>query len=241
MANKSFSHIKSLIYPNDPFIGFSLKDKKIKLNEPDQSFINIDGKIFLKNLVCRLNPSLVIEVGSWMGASAIEIGTALKSLNKKGGLICVDTWLGAREFWTTAEDSGGWYSSMQLSIETYRNGRYKNLAIKNGYPNVYYDFLANIALSGLSDVVCPFPQTSVIAARWFKAHGISADLIYIDASHDYEDVKMDINLYWNLLNNGGILFGDDYWIVDVKNAVDEFCVANKLQMKKEMPFWLIMK
>jgi hypothetical protein len=52
-------------------------------------------------------------------------------------------------------------------------------------------------------------------------HGIRADLIYLDGSHDYEDVACDIAAYRPLLTPGGVLFGDDYdtW-VDVRQAVE---------------------
>ena len=43
----------------------------------------------------------------------------------------------------------------------------------------------------------------------------------MDASHETEDVKKDIRMYWEILNSGGAMFGDDYisWI-SVKTAVD---------------------
>ena len=41
-------------------------------------------------------------------------------------------------------------------------------------------------------------------------------------SHDYESVKQDIKIYWEKLNKGGIMFGDDYNTWDgVKKAVNE--------------------
>lgn len=52
------------------------------------------------------------------------------------------------------------------------------------------------------------------------------DVVYLDASHEYEDIKADINA-WNPKTNG-ILCGDDYidiWSGVIK-AVDEFCTPN---------------
>jgi hypothetical protein len=53
--------------------------------------------------------------------------------------------------------------------------------------------------------------------------GIEAYLIYVDASHEYADVKSDIASFSRLLKRNGIMFGDDmndHW-PGVKRAVIE--------------------
>ncbi len=46
------------------------------------------------------------------------------------------------------------------------------------------------------------------------AHGIipddSVDLLFIDGSHEYEDVKNDIKNYWPKLREGGVMLGHDF-------------------------------
>ena len=64
-----------------------------------------------------------------------------------------------------------------------------------------------------------------------------ADLIYIDGSHEYEDVKKDIEMWQNRATK--ILCGDDYtdsW-PGVKKAVDE-C---GLQVNKDQRLWYVKK
>ena len=82
----------------------------------------------------------------------------------------------------------------------------------------------------------------MIGARWFAKENIKADLIYIDASHDYEDVRVDLEAYWPLLNEGGVIFGDDYnehqW-PGVVEAVNEFFAFTTIQSKEG--FWIIRK
>lgn len=151
----------------------------------------------------------VIEVGSWKGKSCITIAETLKRLGFINiRIIAIDTWLGAPEFWTWGIDDPS---------------RGKSLNINNGYPNVFYTFTKNIKYFKHNDVVVPFPISSAQGAEVLKHHNILADIIYIDASHEYEPVKQDIFSYWQLLKTGGTMIGDDYlknW-PGVMKAVDE--------------------
>ena len=45
-------------------------------------------------------PLLLVEVGSWKGQSSVAFAKHLKQLGPDHRLVCVDTWLGAPEFWT---------------------------------------------------------------------------------------------------------------------------------------------
>jgi len=78
--------------------------------------------------------------------------------------------------------------------------------------------------------------TSERARRRIKNN--SLDFCYIDADHNYQKVKKDINWWWVKIKKGGILCGHDYgynfkpreewpW-PGVRKAVDEFCKQNKL-------------
>lgn len=55
------------------------------------------------------------------------------------------------------------------------------------------------------------------------------DFVYIDASHDYPDVLADLNVWWDVLQPGGILAGHDYCEdhPGVVRAVNEF-LTNKV-------------
>lgn len=58
-----------------------------------------------------------------------------------------------------------------------------------------------------------------------EAFGIlePVDLVFLDGSHDYEDVKWELENYCNLVNPGGILAGHDWDIFEgVNKAVNEF-------------------
>lgn len=186
---------------------------------------NGNSNIFRK-LIDSKNPKTIIEVGTWKGQSAITMAEYIKSTNRDTKIYCVDTWLGALEFWDSAKHTPE-----------------RNLLLKNGYPNIYYQFLSNVVHRGVEDIIIPFPNTSYIGYLYFKNVGIKADMIYIDASHEELDVYNDIKYYSALLNKHGIIFGDDYrgW-EGVRKSVDRYVYENDLNMEVlEDNFWIIKK
>lgn len=180
--------IRSQLHSIDPYGGFTC----------DRSQFDAHGwggthPIF-EQIISQLKPAITVEVGSWKGASAITIAKAMKKVRADSELICVDTWLGAPEFWMDKTDQS----------------RYLSLKLKNGYPQVYYTFLNNMMSEGLQDIVTPFPATSFVAQRWFTNNNLAADLIYVDAAHEYQEVIADIAGWLKVLRPGGIMIGDDY-------------------------------
>lgn len=111
----------------------------------------------------------------------------------------------------------------------------KSLKLVNGYPTVYYDFLSNVVLSGHADMIIPLPLPSSVAAKVLADHYIRAELIYIDGSHEYEDVAADIVNYRKLATTNGIMFGDDMVWPGVKHAVLENIPPQSLYVDGE--FW----
>jgi hypothetical protein len=178
--------------------------------------------------VSALRPQLVIELGTWLGGSALCFAQALRDLEIDGEVVCVDTWLGSEEFWTPGVTHPDGYD------------RYAALELRNGYPSVYFRFLQNVVDAELSDVITPFPTTGDIAARWFRQHGVQADLIYIDASHDEDSVGRDIGHYMPLLTPAGTLMGDDHsasW-PGVIAAVAAFAAARDVRIVLSGEKWL---
>jgi len=50
----------------------------------------------------------------------------------------------------------------------------------------------------------------------------SLDAVFIDGDHTYDAVLADLAFWWKKVKVGGHVVGDDYWIDDVKRAVDAF-------------------
>jgi hypothetical protein len=166
-------------------------------------------------LIDKVKPKVIVEVGCWKGQSTVSMLEA----SKDSKIYCIDTWLGAVEFYTKQTPD-------------------RDLMKLHGYPQVYYQFLSNIVTTGHIERVEPMPMTSRMGAELCPI----GDLIYIDASHEYKDVKEDLEGYYLKLNKGGIMFGDDYYNVDfpgVKQAVDEFAIEKGLKLTVfDSWFWI---
>lgn len=178
-----------------------------------------------RELIAQLKPRLILEVGTWKGASALEMAAAAGDLGLDTKIVCIDTWLGALEFWTDHDDPA----------------RYQSLKLRHGYPSVYYQFLANVCHKGCQDRIIPFPQTASTAALWFRRFGIVADMIYIDASHEEEDVYQDLCSYWEVAAANGILFGDDYSWDGVRLAVERFAKEENRTVSFSADKWILRK
>lgn len=68
-------------------------------------------------------------------------------------------------------------------------------------------FKKNMMDVGLWGQIRPFLMDSIEAANFFKEDYF--DFIFIDASHDYESVKADIEAWYPKLKSGGIISGHD--------------------------------
>lgn len=192
--------IRSLIHAKDPFSGFHHSH-----NFNDKSRVagwNYDREYFPK-IMEEVRPKTILEVGSWLGGSAIRMATIAQNYVAPEDLevVCIDTWLGASEFWSKQEDSS------------------RDLKLVNGYPSVYYDFLSNVFNAQLQNIITPFPISSSAGLKFLIRNGVRFDLAYIDGSHDYEDVVNDIKLARQV---APVLFGDDFYsFQDVGRAVTE--------------------
>lgn len=154
------------------------------------------------------DPGVVLELGVWKGASTIFMAKRMKERGAGGVVLAVDTWLGSSEHRLNPEWRG-W------------------LGLESGLPTLYRMFLANVVAAGVQDYVVPLPLDSINAAQVVSALGIRPDAMHVDAGHDYRSVKADLETWWPLLSERGVLIGDDYdpsgasW-PGVKEAVDEF-------------------
>ncbi|MEI8125029.1 MAG: class I SAM-dependent methyltransferase [Parachlamydiaceae bacterium] len=140
---------------------------------------------------------------------AVEIGSWIGSsarfiasrLQENGILYAVDSWLGTPEANILLQDPR--------------------------LPHLFQLFLSNIKYAGLTHKVVPVRMYSVMAAQILD---IKADLIYIDAAHDYQNVLDDIMAWHPHLTQGGVMCGDDWSLYEgVSKAVLQ--AAKELNVK----------
>lgn len=100
----------------------------------------------------------------------------------------------------------------------------------------YRRFLANI--EPVSDRIEVRRESSLEAAESFD--DASCDFVFIDASHEYEDVRDDLVAWYPKVKSGGVLAGHDYHWPGVSRAVKEFTAANGLQRPRKTELcWVI--
>jgi len=95
------------------------------------------------------------------------------------------------------------------------------------FDQVFDEFMTNIC--PVKDVVWVRHMESTRASTTFADEEFS--FIFIDACHQYEEVKKDLQLWYPKVKSGGIFAGHDYGTWDgVTKAVDEFVKNNSLKV-----------
>lgn len=146
---------------------------------------------FFYEIINELKPQVVIEVGTFLGRSAIHMGQQLRGAGLDSAIICVDTWLGDEIHW------------MLPDIRPL-------LRHTCGRPELYQTFLNNVFITSMDKTIVPLPMDSMSAARLLAKLGVHADLVYIDGCHAEGEVYRDLEAYWARLRPGGAMLVDDY-------------------------------
>ena len=155
---------------------------------------------------------LVLEVGSWLGLSTRLMAEGMRKRSVRGTVVAIDTWLGSPEH------------IGDVQLET-----------------LYEQFLSNVKHERLEDYIIPFRISSVQAGHYLESKSILADIVYIDAGHEYESVKLDVDVFWRLLKPGGYMIFDDYAWAGVKQAVDEHSQRLGVKLKVSGALAMIQK
>jgi predicted O-methyltransferase YrrM len=166
---------------------------------------------YFKKYIEQLKPNLIVEIGTWLGGSAIHMGHLLREAGLNDScIVCVDTWLGSADHYLAPEFRG-------------------TLKLVNGRPTFYDDFMRNVAEAGLQDLILPFSIASTGAAEVLRASSISPDLVYLDGDHTSRGFRADLDLYWERLRPGGCLIGDDFDWEQIHMNVLEFAFLQKIE------------
>lgn len=154
--------------------------------------------------------SYALTVEGWCAPAELEY---LASLAEKSLCILeVGSWRGRSSSALAAHTEG-----IVVCVDTWR-GSVEHQAELKGKPTsgVWFDFQQN---TSRYDNIWPLPMNSLAAARVVSLGPMRFDMIFIDASHDYESVAADIQAWRPLLTPEGILCGHDIGRHSVKAAV----------------------
>jgi predicted O-methyltransferase YrrM len=133
----------------------------------------------------------LLEIGSWVGNSAVLWADTIRSTGRKGMVLCVDPW---QPYFKVEQEKA--YSAPTIMNKALKKDR------------IFKLFLYNIKTSGHSDMVYPIkgPSDQVLPLLQEK----SFDMVYVDGDHSYSAIKRDLQNAARLIGEGGIIAGDDF-------------------------------
>lgn len=161
--------------------------------ETDYLFSNnwFDGnKAIWSQLLQQINPTRILEVGSYEGKSTVFIIESLANINDLE-IHCIDSWEGGIE-----HKQGGSAETNMPEVEA-RFAHNMKIAINKSSRTVKLELHKGLSNKELPKLVASDMQ------EYF-------DFIYIDGSHQAPDVLLDAILGFELLKIGGVMAFDDY-------------------------------
>jgi hypothetical protein len=177
-----------------------------------------EAKKIFKKVLNENNIESFCELGSFLGTSAKAILDNRVNENMK--LYCVDIW------------DRDW-------IERNYDKKIKEWVFGHiGERDLYETFLDN--LREYKDNVIPIKNTTLRAVQTLYSRGIKIDAFYVDANHEYNSVKEDLNVIKKLYPSS-IICGDDFDFEGVEKAVNECAeeYSQKVHTTPEGMCWLL--
>lgn len=184
-----------------------------------------NGAVF-ENLIRKVRPKTIIEVGTFLGASALHMFELTRGLGLYDTqIICIDDFRG----WPGFSD----------------HLRMKDMKMVNGDVLLMYQFMQNVMQANATESVVYMPFSSGSALEKLCEWGVFGELIEVDAGHDFHSAWSDINRAFKLLKpglEGGVIFGHDYFTAadnrGVRRAVNLFARAHNLTVQVDGQHWV---
>jgi predicted O-methyltransferase YrrM len=146
------------------------------------------------------------DVEGWLTDEEAEaLYTLARSCTGKGAIVELGSWKGR--------------STVCLGLGSKAGAGVPVYAVDRPRGDIYEAFERNIRRAGVEDVVRPVNSSSEEAARDFDE---PIELLFIDASHKYDLVKLDWDLWVPKLVEGGVLaMHDTTWFDGPKRIAEE--------------------
>lgn len=153
------------------------------------------------SLIPQTNPTRILEIGSYEGASTCYLIEKLAAL-KEIEIHCVDTWEGGVEH---KKGGGGEANMFDVEKRFHHNTKVAISKVENTVQLVLHKEFSDVAL----------PKLLADGKQGYF------DFIYVDGSHQAPDVLCDALLSFRLLKNNGVIAFDDYlWQEPLPYGVD---------------------
>lgn len=192
--------------------------EKILAPVPDHYYTNIEGWFNFSGpyrvaAEAAAPGAVFVELGCWKGRSAAFMGVEILKSGKPITLHCVDNWLGFK-----SETDGHYWLNTAEAEALYREFE------RNLQPCVDAGLRLDIHIGDTAEAASQFKDGSV-------------DFLWIDAGHEYDEVKRDIQAWLPKLRPGATIGGDDYPMDGVQKAVLELLDPVALHVENHWTTW----
>lgn len=153
----------------------------------------------------------IVEVGSFLGRSAAFMAVEIANSGKDLRFVCVDPFNG-----NLGVLDGQKLIDKRCTVENFRRN------VNSGGAGHLIETLVGFSV----DVAANFPDASI-------------DFVFIDAAHDYPNVRADLCAWLPKVKHGGIIAGHDYgdgWPM-VRVAVQEVLSWRNVEERADSVFW----
>jgi len=153
----------------------------------------------------------------------------------------VGTWKGKSAAFMAVEIANSNKNIKFYCVDTWKGSEEHQQELYIKKDKLYKHFLNNIEL--VKEYIIPIKKYSLTAVKQFQDENL--DFVFIDASHDYNNVLADLNAWYPKVKPGGVLAGHDYhndW-PGVIQAVNEFVYNKKLKLNVccDQRVWILNK
>jgi predicted O-methyltransferase YrrM len=161
-----------------------------------------------KGLINKIDGLLFEEESDLLYSSA-------KNCQGKGVIVEIGSWKGKSAVCLALGSKAG-SNVMVYCVDPHQDTpTHKHFGVKR----TYADFIENIKIAGVDDIVLPITKTSKEAAGAFNE---PIEFLFIDGEHDFESVKSDVELWFPKVIDGGIIAFHDYSASGVYKVIKKY-------------------
>lgn len=178
-----------------------------------------DGDIAAVEQIVGMLPtnSRIVELGSFLGKSAVIWAEQLINQGKQGTIVCIDTFQASP-------------TTLNMLLEE------AEFDVPPGELNQseMFDYYTK-DWPNIQKLQCLFDKNFV----W----NLDVDCAFEDSDHSEKTLSISLPFWWDCLKSQGILCGHDYTLLTVKKMVDLFALEKqvKVQLFNNSSIWMIRK